>query len=76
MSASPDQIRDVLLKADWTQQNGSANSSPEFIRLVGVVEALILGDAYRLLRGGAYEVARSIVAHLAHEHGMAPRETR
>ena len=59
---------------DWTaDESGFSNSSAKFLELCDAVECLIRGDARALIAGNADRTARLIVAHLAHDHGLAPR---
>lgn len=62
------------LWADWTvdPRTGRSNSSPEFERLCFEVERLIRASAFDLIGGRADQVARLIMARLAHEHGLRP----
>jgi hypothetical protein len=62
------------MSSDWTrdEMTGRSNSSPLFCFLVEEVERLIKDDAHALIRGRADKTARLIMAHLAHEHGLAP----
>lgn len=60
------------MTADWTQKDGVANTSDEFLDLCDAVERLIRGDAHALLGGRADKTARLIMANLAHKHGLAP----
>ena len=65
--------RGVLM--DWTcDETGRANSSALFDQLVDEVGRLIRGGASDLLCGDVDAVARRIVAHLAHRHGLAPTD--
>ena len=58
---------------DWTcSDDGRSNSSPKYLELVGEVERLIRGDAFKLIAGRADMTARLIVSQLAHVHGLAP----
>lgn len=55
----------------WTEKDGRANSSVEYLRTVELVQRLILDGAHSLLRGGVEATARLIVAQLA-ARGFAP----
>lgn len=66
-------VSDEGLYNDWTKLDGRSNSSPTYLELVAAVEDLIRHDAHALLAGRADQTARLIVAHLAHKHGMVPR---
>jgi hypothetical protein len=58
---------------DWTTgEDGRANTSEAFGRVVGAVEAIIRNSAHNLIAGRAETVAQLVVAKLAHEHGLAP----
>jgi ABC-type phosphate transport system ATPase subunit len=63
-------------RADWTvdHQSGRANSSEAYIELVEAVADLLDNSASQLMSGqpGRRSVARLIVSHLAHKHGMVP----
>ena len=66
-------------ESDWTiGPGGRTNTSAEFEALVYVVEQLIRNSAHTLISGGGpKEVARLIVAKLAHVHGLRlPEPTR
>lgn len=59
--------------ANWTaDDSGASNSSPAFLRLCDVVERIIRGEAHDIVNGRAASVARTIMANLAHAHGLAP----
>lgn len=59
---------------DWTTSaDGVANSSPAFQWLVDVIARIIRNGAHDLLQGRSETTARTILAKLAHEHGLAPR---
>lgn len=57
---------------DWTvdPETGRANSSPLFRNLVAEVAEVIRNGAFTLLSGHAETVAGTIVANLAHVHGL------
>ncbi len=57
---------------DWTAENGCANSSAKFRILCLAVEQQIRGSAADIVNGHLDQVARRIVATLAHEWGMRP----
>lgn len=64
---------------DWTKaKNGRTNSSKQFLFLVSEVESIIRGGAHSLINGQVNQVARVIMAQLAHRHGLrpAPQEKR
>jgi hypothetical protein len=56
---------------DWAFKDGS-NSSDKFTSLCAVVERILRDSAHALMSDNADMVARTIVATLAHKHGMAP----
>lgn len=56
---------------DWTRV-GPGKSSRQFRDIVREVEDIIKNEGHALLNGKTERVARTIVLHLAHEHGMAP----
>lgn len=59
--------------ADWTAgPDGRANSGHLFETLTDEVERIIRGSAHDLIAGQAGAVARTILARLAHEHGLRP----
>lgn len=61
---------------DWTaDERGVSNSSTAYREVADAVADLIWSSAHDLIRGNTRAVARLIVAKLAHEHGLAPRET-
>ncbi|TRZ78256.1 hypothetical protein D4R87_01150 [bacterium] len=64
------------MKKDWTThtETNCPNCSPEFLKLVGVVEQIIRNDANNLITGYAEETAKSIMEQLAHKYNLAPRE--
>lgn len=59
---------------DWTvdPQTGQANSSPQFLQIVEVVENLIRDEEPSLIRGDVESVARLIVAYLVHRYELRP----
>lgn len=61
-------------KSDWTMdpKTGRTNSSVRFEGLCDEVEDLIRGGAHSLIAGQAGNVARLIMAQLAHVHGLRP----
>ena len=61
--------------SDWTvdPETGRANSSPLFRNLVAEVAEVIRSGAFSLLSGHAETVAGTIVANLAHVHGLSPK---
>lgn len=62
--------------SDWTaDEAGVSNSSAAYREIADAVADLIWASAHDLIRGNTETVARLIVAKLAHEHGLAPRET-
>ncbi len=63
-----------MSEREWTQdESGRSNSSVEFVAACDVVERCIRSSASQLINGSVEQVARSIVARLAHEHGFAPQ---
>lgn len=62
-----------MSERDWTQDKaGRSNSSPEFLALVDEVESMIRGSAASLINGSVTQVARLIMAQLAHKYGLTP----
>jgi hypothetical protein len=59
--------------ADWTAKDGRANTSDLFNQVVEAVTQLILESGRTLIAGGAQGVAGTIVAQLAHVHGLVPQ---
>lgn len=61
---------------DWTVDplTGRCNSSTEFTRLVVEVEQLIRDGAWSLINYGPRTLAGTIMAQLAHVHGLRPQE--
>ncbi len=59
---------------DWTvnPETGRSNSSEIFNKLCLEVERLIRESAHDIVSGRANNVARLIMAQLAHKHGMEP----
>lgn len=61
----------VDINKNWTQdENGTENSSKLFKTLVDEIDRLIRSSAYSLINGQTKDVARLILAQLAHQHGM------
>jgi hypothetical protein len=60
--------------SDWTTdpRTGRSNSSQEFERMVMATTQIIQNDAAILVRGGAEEVARHILANLVHRYNLVP----
>jgi len=59
---------------DWTRgESGASNSSEEFLKLCAAVEGIIRRSAHFLIAGRSDTVARTIVAQLAHVHGLVPK---
>ena len=59
---------------DWTVgPDGRSNTSPEFVKICGVIEGIIRNSAFDLMGGRAGTTAGVIAAQLAHVHGFAPR---
>lgn len=57
--------------SDWTRgPSGATNTSPLFLAVTQKVADLIRSGAHSLLAGNAEGVAGTIVATLAHDHGM------
>jgi hypothetical protein len=59
-------------EVDWTVANGMCNNSNNFLRLRDEIQELIVDSAYLLLTGRSADVAGSILAQLAHKHGLKP----
>lgn len=59
---------------DWTMRGGHTNSGREFTFLITEVERLVREGAHSLLNGRADQVARVIMAQLAHVHDVGPLE--
>lgn len=57
---------------DWTAKNGVSNSSEEYIKIVKIVDNIIRGSGYSLIRGDTNGVARTIVSQLAHTYKFGP----
>lgn len=57
---------------DWTVHDGRSNSSPEFHAATAVIEDIIRSSAHTLISGRADTVAGTILATLAHRHGLRP----
>ena len=61
---------------DWTtgQRTGRADSSELFVSIENEIAGLIQNpdSAFLLLQGNTAKVARKILSHLAHQHGMKP----
>lgn len=57
---------------DWTAHDGRSNSSPEFHAATAVIEDIIRSSAHTLISGRADAVAGTILATLAHRHGLRP----
>lgn len=63
------------IERDWTcDESGRSNSSPDYLRVVNEVDALLRQGAGWVLRPAwTASTARLIVSNLAHIYGMAPR---
>lgn len=60
---------------NWTTDaTGLDNSSEAFRTTVSIVAGIIRGQAHALISGDVENVARLVVAQLAHVHGFAPKE--
>lgn len=60
---------------DWTvdPDTNRYNDSKEFHRLTDVIAQYIRDGAHTLISNGPRALAGGLLAHLAHEHHMAPR---
>lgn len=68
--------RESPVMVDWTVDpvTNRSNSSAEYFACVRTVEGVIRGSANDLIAGRANIVAGLIVAALARQHGLAPRQ--
>jgi hypothetical protein len=64
--------RTTVLSPDWTALGTRSNSSPMFLALRAEVESIIRESAHALIAGRAGGVAGTILATLAHRHGLRP----
>jgi hypothetical protein len=64
--------RTTVLSPDWTALGTRSNSSPMFLALRAEVESIIRESAHALNAGRAGGVAGTILATLAHRHGLRP----
>ena len=63
--------------ADWTvAPGGRSNASKAYLCLVDDIDRLLRECGFYLVNGQVRQVARLIVARLAHKHGLAPRSSR
>lgn len=60
---------------DWTSKDGRANTSDKFNQLILRVAEIITDGGITLMTQGPKSVAGTIMAQLAHVHGMAPTDT-
>lgn len=59
---------------DWTRgSDGRSNTSDAYREACAAVEGIIRSSAHALIAGQAGTVATSIVARLAHVHGLGPK---
>jgi hypothetical protein len=58
---------------DWTVKDGRCNTSDKFNQIVEEVSETIRSGGVTLLTQGPKSVASTIVAKLAHNYGMAPK---
>ena len=68
----------AMAKIDWTidPRSGNSNSSSLFNILSAEVGRLIRDSAHSLIAGRTDDVARLVIAQLAHKHGLRPPHSR
>jgi len=57
---------------DWTKQDGASNRSELYDGLSRAIENIIRESAHLLINGQVDDVARLIVAQLAHKYKFVP----
>lgn len=63
------------LKNDWTAADGCSNNSRAFNELIAFIADNLRGQAFTIVNGEMEQVARGLLAQLAHVADVGPRTT-